>query len=980
MTATLAVMGCAKEPFEKAGVTSRHTDDGMSFNAILESGTATRSDYSVHKFDTPDGRTVEMEEFLLPMSSATMSDEEMEPMTKAAPVDNMYSSFSFVANGISETVARRSDDGRYYADGGAKFSDMPTESAFFCWGPLEAPGVNYDETVGKLSYVTPEDVINQKDLLVSRSAVISPSNMSPVKLTFKHALAGVQVKAAEIFPSSTVKKVTLKGVYKNGTYDPETGEWTVDPSSIGDLELLTSAVNGVTQGSEIASGDYTAMIVPQQFSSSSEIEVVLNYRSLDYKYVAPIGGKTIPAGTIIVFSVDGRSMWLFEGTANANFTITQYAHVNAVAKLADIEIDETGHFSVLLPAPKSDAYHYLFKQYKTTDGSNLPTKANTEMLTITHLPDILSSFKNWDNMFNYCTALTEIPPFPKTDRVTSISGLFANCSQLEHIDLSDVDFSEVTDFHEIFAGCTKLQEGPIMDTRSGTDFRSMFYNCKAMTSIPCYDLSKGTRLDRMFGQCNHLTAIPPMDFTKATNMMQTFSDCWSLVSMPTIDIPSCTNLQEAFYNCASLTTDQIKIVNSNRVTIWQDTFYLCKAMTRVPWMDTSAATNFQGTFMKCYSLTSVDDIDTGKVTNFRSCFQECTALVDSPALDTHSGTNFMQMFYECNNLVNVYAYDTSNGRLFMSMFNSCTKLKNVPLLNLRNARNSTGATPYYACGRMFMNCSSLETLPPFEIGVDSGTIAVSCEYMCQGTSSLSTFPEFDLTNVTSMYHMFYGSGITSVPSLDVPRCSSFEAAFYGASKLETVTDLSLPAATNIKQLFMNCSKLAAAPAIDAPLVSGGNANELFNGCSVMETVSTFNMPNITSFYRWFKGCYKLKSCTTLPVVSELKNIADMFACAYGGGALETLQEIDATSVTSTTDWMKTQAKLVNFGGLKDMKTSFNMSLCTLLSHDSLMNIINKLADVTDAETAPTCNLGATNLAKLTDEEKAIATGKGWNLI
>ena len=45
-------------------------------------------------------------------------------------------------------------------------------------------------------------------------------------------------------------------------------------------------------------------------------------------------------------------------------------------------------------------------------------------------------------------------------------------------------------------------------------------------------------------------------------------------------------------------------------------------------------------------------------------------------------------------------------------------------------------------------------------------------------------------------------------------------------------------------------------------------------------------------------------------------------------------------------------------------------------HDSLMSIINNLATVT---TTQTLTLGSTNLAKLSSEEKAIATNKGWTL-
>lgn len=48
-----------------------------------------------------------------------------------------------------------------------------------------------------------------------------------------------------------------------------------------------------------------------------------------------------------------------------------------------------------------------------------------------------------------------------------------------------------------------------------------------------------------------------------------------------------------------------------------------------------------------------------------------------------------------------------------------------------------------------------------------------------------------------------------------------------------------------------------------------------------------------------------------------------------------------------------------------------------LTHDSIMSIINALETKTSGTWS--VSLGATNLAQLTDAEKAIATGKGWTL-
>ena len=60
------------------------------------------------------------------------------------------------------------------------------------------------------------------------------------------------------------------------------------------------------------------------------------------------------------------------------------------------------------------------------------------------------------------------------------------------------------------------------------------------------------------------------------------------------------------------------------------------------------------------------------------------------------------------------------------------------------------------------------------------------------------------------------------------------------------------------------------------------------------------------------------------------------------------------------------------------QNGFDIHWSTKLTHESLMSIINALADKSGTGTTFTITLGTENLAKLTDAEKAIATQKGWS--
>ena len=78
-------------------------------------------------------------------------------------------------------------------------------------------------------------------------------------------------------------------------------------------------------------------------------------------------------------------------------------------------------------------------------------------------------------------------------------------------------------------------------------------------------------------------------------------------------------------------------------------------------------------------------------------------------------------------------------------------------------------------------------------------------------------------------------------------------------------------------------------------------------------------------------------------------------------------------------WTKCSS-LTTLGGFGAIKESFNLEYCTKLTVDSIMNVITQAANLNELGiTGKRMTLGSTNLAKLTDEQKAVATNKGWTL-
>lgn len=106
--------------------------------------------------------------------------------------------------------------------------------------------------------------------------------------------------------------------------------------------------------------------------------------------------------------------------------------------------------------------------------------------------------------------------------------------------------------------------------------------------------------------------------------------------------------------------------------------------------------------------------------------------------------------------------------------------------------------------------------------------------------------------------------------------------------------------------------------------------------------------------------------------------------------LKSLQELDAGKITNIEQVLGACISLEFFGGFKDLGKSYlttaveNYSKYTLnlvdtiLNHESLMNVINKVYDIKSLGIASQ-TIRIKTITSLSDEEIAIATSKGWNI-
>ena len=219
-----------------------------------------------------------------------------------------------------------------------------------------------------------------------------------------------------------------------------------------------------------------------------------------------------------------------------------------------------------------------------------------------------------------------------------------------------------------------------------------------------------------------------------------------------------------------------------------------------------------------------------------------------------------------------------------------------------------------------------------------------------GTASTVTkfkYFQFDSTSATtSFYRAWYNcSGLTEFPMLDLSKGTEFQYTWYNCSSLTSFPMLDLHNGTDFDSTWYGCSSLTEFPMVDVH--NGTNFRLAWRDCSSLTTFPMLNLSNGTNFDSTWYGC---SSLTTIPQL-------DLSA---------------GTNFDGAWNWCQSLTTLGGFGAIKE---SFNLYQSTKLTVESLMNVINQAATVT----GKTMTLGSENLAKLTDEQKAVATSKGWTL-
>ena len=240
----------------------------------------------------------------------------------------------------------------------------------------------------------------------------------------------------------------------------------------------------------------------------------------------------------------------------------------------------------------------------------------------------------------------------------------------------------------------------------------------------------------------------------------------------------------------------------------------------------------------------------------------------------------------------------------------------------------------------------------------------SLNYLFEGNTNLINInaSNWDTSNIKSLRAVFGAdSNLVSVDfaGWDVSKVTTFYAMFDACVKIENI----------------DVSKWNTSSAINmAWMFNRNNLKSLY--------VSNFDTSKVTNMFAMFSGS---KSLTRLDVSNfDTSNVLDFGRVfSHWEHVCEELN-ISGLNLTKCTSmeitFKSSNFKVIRCDGLRlpniDMST-IGLDTSTELTVDSIVGLLNALPQ---SDKGYSFQIGSGNIAKLSDEQKAIATNKGWTLI
>jgi surface protein len=445
---------------------------------------------------------------------------------------------------------------------------------------------------------------------------------------------------------------------------------------------------------------------------------------------------------------------------------------------------------------------------------------------------------------------------------------FYNFSTVETIDLTLLDFSNITTMYYAFAGNSKLTQVTFgsSDTSAVTNMSYLFYYCTSLVAADFenLDVSGVQNFCMLFGYCSSIEDA-------------------GLAGIASWNTASATNMQYLFYCCTKLTGEGLSFAN------W----------------DTSNVKNFDYTFSSCTALKVLDlePFDTSSTVTASYMFYNSYNLTTIYASELWDFTqvsegNSYAMFYLCNKLVGgcgtPYYYPTSSST-YWPYINKC-----VAVLD------KVGQEGYLTQRGYESNSYAVYTQGDESVRFYAGNDAPSIGDVIiapSGEELTVTLVDRSLDKLNAFRSLNYQPLVFTVESdyLQLPTTTldSYFMYFYGAKSYD-LTGLDTTGVTSTRAMFMYswaATSITLGEGFDTSAVT--NMNSMFYQCCALTEldIANFDTSNVTDMAYLFYDCRAIGSDVydfTNWDVSNVTNFTYMFACNYALTELN-LEAFDTSS-------------------------------------------------------------------------------------
>lgn len=285
-----------------------------------------------------------------------------------------------------------------------------------------------------------------------------------------------------------------------------------------------------------------------------------------------------------------------------------------------------------------------------------------------------------------------------------------------------------------------------------------------------------------------------------------------------------------------------------------------------------------------------------------------------------------------------------------SLCDGCTSLvsfdmpPNITIINQYAFRNTAIREITIPSGVTTIGQYAFYGCPLSDITWNTGNSQVILESYAFSHSGITDTVYSTIINRSYKTNTYLFEYCDNLRNIVVPRTASYMFQYCTGLLSAALTDGDARHSTS-QYLFRGCTALMTVTIVDTIKTISGSC---FYGCSALTNVG---IPNTLTTIE----SNAFQNCTSLQTIALPSTITSLNSNAFSGCS-------SLTDIVLGSNW----------------NCSCSFSAVTTLTASSLVAMLTSLADLTGG-TAKTLTLGATNLSKLTAEEKMIALNKNWNL-